>query len=598
VKTLKRLLREARSEIVGGLVVAAVTAAMAALYSYAGIRLIPAAIVLAAWLACAYLAFSRTKLRQPVKQRDKRGRLKRITSKPKHPRWQMPALIGFVCITVAVLGASLYFLTQAVAPSTEDLIRPQGSIGFKEPSETKVLIADFDGPEPEQYRVTELILSRVTRALKPYQSVKVEPLRRAITEEEGKEAARAVGEEHGASIVIWGWYGATEEVVALSVNFEILCPLMCSPELRPEVEGEIQFIPAMELQTFALQTQLSDEMALLSLLTLGLTQYSIGDWGGAIASFTEALSYGEEQLSARDVYYYRGMAYVNKGDYDKALADYDRAIKIDPLFARAYSNRANIFRRKGDIVRAMDAISQAISLQPNEDDYYRYRGIFYWEGNKDYERAIADFNTAIELAPDEAHNYRERGLAYFWIDDYDRCIADLDFAISSLQDAFESGWYDSEDFARDYNYRGTCYLSKGNPDLAIPDLTEAILLKPDYTNAYTQRGNAYLEKGDYGHAIADFNQAIILDPNFGPAYISREAAYLRRGDYERTASELTEILRLQPNNVPIYFLRGLIYKEMQQTAKAVNDFKKVVQLGDGTVWQERAVEQLNKLGVE
>ena len=47
--------------------------------------------------------------------------------------------------------------------------------------------------------------------------------------------------------------------------------------------------------------------------------------------------------------YNRGVSYRNKGDNEKALADYERALKLNPKYANAYNGRANIKADLGDL---------------------------------------------------------------------------------------------------------------------------------------------------------------------------------------------------------------------------------------------------------
>ena len=59
----------------------------------------------------------------------------------------------------------------------------------------------------------------------------------------------------------------------------------------------------------------------------------------------------------------RGLAYSNKGDDERALADYDRACKLRPNFPAPYNNRGLIFMRKGELQRAYDEFNIALSAQ-------------------------------------------------------------------------------------------------------------------------------------------------------------------------------------------------------------------------------------------
>ena len=54
-----------------------------------------------------------------------------------------------------------------------------------------------------------------------------------------------------------------------------------------------------------------------------------------------------------EAYNVRGSAYGRAGRYDEAIADFNKAIELDPNFARAYANRALVHRRNGDIEQAL-----------------------------------------------------------------------------------------------------------------------------------------------------------------------------------------------------------------------------------------------------
>ena len=60
----------------------------------------------------------------------------------------------------------------------------------------------------------------------------------------------------------------------------------------------------------------------------------------------------------------KGTALLDKGNYDKAIAAFSEAIRLDPKDARAYYNRARAFGLKGDPNKAITDSDEAIRLDP------------------------------------------------------------------------------------------------------------------------------------------------------------------------------------------------------------------------------------------
>ena len=106
----------------------------------------------------------------------------------------------------------------------------------------------------------------------------------------------------------------------------------------------------------------------------------------------------------------RGVAKKAKGDLAGAIADYNRAIELDPKYAAAYYNRGLAKKAKGDLDGAIADYNRAIELDPKLAIAYNNRGIAK-EAKGDLDGAIADYNRAIELDPKLAIASNNRGNA-------------------------------------------------------------------------------------------------------------------------------------------------------------------------------------------
>ena len=61
----------------------------------------------------------------------------------------------------------------------------------------------------------------------------------------------------------------------------------------------------------------------------------------------------------------RGNAYSAKGEYDRAVQDYDQSIKLNPNYAQAFNNRGVAYQKKAEYDRAIEDFDESIKLNPN-----------------------------------------------------------------------------------------------------------------------------------------------------------------------------------------------------------------------------------------
>ena len=157
----------------------------------------------------------------------------------------------------------------------------------------------------------------------------------------------------------------------------------------------------------------------------GETAGRAGDYDKAMANFNEAIRLNQNDAVA---FYDRGLVYSQKGDNDRAIADYNEAIRLDPKNALAYFARGFIYGNKGDTDRAMADLNETIRLNPMQSIAFNNRGFIY-ESKGDYDRAMAEYNKSIRLYPLYALAFINRGNTYLKKGDYDRAIADYNEAI-------------------------------------------------------------------------------------------------------------------------------------------------------------------------
>jgi len=93
-----------------------------------------------------------------------------------------------------------------------------------------------------------------------------------------------------------------------------------------------------------------------------------------------------------------GVSNLNTGKPEKALEDFNRAIKIDPQLAGGYLGRANTFNMMERYGEAIDDYNIVIEIDPKLANAYLNRAIAY-SHLEEYEKAIADYEKGLELDP-------------------------------------------------------------------------------------------------------------------------------------------------------------------------------------------------------
>ena len=191
-------------------------------------------------------------------------------------------------------------------------------------------------------------------------------------------------------------------------------------------------------------------------------------------------------LNIAEEYLYKAYEKFNKGDHKGAIADYSKAIELNPNDSEAYHNRGIVKAKLEDHKGAIADFTKALELKPNFFDSYVGRGNSKYK-LKDFSGAIADFSIAIEIYPSSYHTYNNIGISKLALKDYQG---------------------------------------------AITDYTKAIGLNPYYSEAYVNRGVSKFHLKDYQGAKADFSKAIEISPNSSQAYYKRGILKLKLNQKE------------------------------------------------------------------
>lgn len=220
----------------------------------------------------------------------------------------------------------------------------------------------------------------------------------------------------------------------------------------------------------------------------------------------------------------RGSAYSKAGEQDRAINDFNSAIKIKSDDSSAFTGRGKAFQRK-----------------------------------REYDKALADFTKAIDL--EKAGNPQP---------DCNK-FQDAVNILRCQQYTEAERAHSGSRLSWSYVHRGDAYKEKGEFDLAIADYSEAIRLTPNAYLIYLFRGNAHQLNGNLDLALSDMNEAARLVPEDGATRVFRGDVLFVMGKNNEALASYNEAMRL--NAKAVHSRRGVIHYINGDYASAAEDFR-------------------------
>lgn len=244
-----------------------------------------------------------------------------------------------------------------------------------------------------------------------------------------------------------------------------------------------------------------------------------------VVPFDQALDYYGDELKKKpnaNAYLRRGFLHEMRGEYDEAIADYTRAIDLEPGSSVGYNDRGNAWSAKRDFRKAVADFDKAVALNPDDPLAYNNRG-GVWLDKKEYDKAIVDFDKAIKLDPKHAVAFANRGIAWHGKKQYQHALADFETALSINPSCATA-------------HNGLAWLLATCPDEKVRDAARALeaaeraceLCEWNDPFCLGSLAAAHAEKGDFEEAARRQTKAIALltDPAETVAFARRLAQYL------------------------------------------------------------------------
>ena len=270
----------------------------------------------------------------------------------------------------------------------------------------------------------------------------------------------------------------------------------------------------------------------------------------------------------------RGWFYQQTKAYDRALADYRKAVELEPDNAEHHLSLLFFYADSPDVRLqnhrlAVEHGQTAVALELNNPKYRACLAYaFRVQGNR---RAARDeCARALELDPN--HPIANEQMAVLCLD-----AGDLDNALAHVQTGIDSA---PHDWAH-HKTRGDVYAKLGRYEDALADYNKALELEPGNSITHKRRAAAYYHLKQFDKALADIAKAIELNPHDTSAvtWLLPHLSNAPPGFREELFKLSDQLIEELPEYGSAYHARGRLYAHFGETDKALADFTKQIDLG-------------------
>jgi len=210
-----------------------------------------------------------------------------------------------------------------------------------------------------------------------------------------------------------------------------------------------------------------------------------GNLDEAIEEFEEILTLQDEAQK----YYDMGCDYLLKQKYGKAIIAFNKAVKINHLFAEAYQGLAEAYKGKRDAEMAGHYLQKAAEVHAQFDRLEEAKSLFVeilkydthapnpynslgvkLRRNGDYPGAVHAYKRAIELSPEDENIYFNLAKAYFFMDEEEKAKKELTSSLEINGDFAEALKFYRELFGREWPKDKTKPKAASKPRLSVKDV--------------------------------------------------------------------------------------------------------------------------------
>ena len=235
----------------------------------------------------------------------------------------------------------------------------------------------------------------------------------------------------------------------------------------------------------------------------------------------------------------RGVTFLNRREYDRAVADFTAAARLEPREGKHLYNRAAAFVEKKDDAKALADLNEALRLNSKDVLAYLARGeLLLRKGDA---KGWKDFDQGLAMAPKDVNARDRRAAAYDLAGRYREAIDDLSILLA--------GALPRERRPAVLNARCWVRAEWGRDlDEALTDCNAALNLAvaPDKPAILDSRGLVELRQQAYDKAIATYDESLSLEDKHAASLFGRGLAKLHKGKVTEGRADIAAALAIDP----------------------------------------------------
>lgn len=270
----------------------------------------------------------------------------------------------------------------------------------------------------------------------------------------------------------------------------------------------------------------------------GIAYFKNHNYGKAIEQFDKALAIRELSDLNLDILYYKGNSQAKAGLFDKAIKTYTSILQEKQTDAYTYYSRAYAYRMLKDYEKSLADYDKAIKLDNKNYDYY-FGKYFLLLEEGDTEKATAVLSMAANIKGKTQEDYFNLAKVHYYMGDYDNAIVEF-------SEAYKNG------FAEAYFFLGSIYEQKEDYKNAVNNYSLYIKEEAYISSAavYNQISYCQLKLNNYEDALSYIQTGLKYnDIEFNQSLIRNEiVVYEKMGEFEKAAGLMKDYLKAYPDD--------------------------------------------------